>query len=907
MRRGAYFLAVPAALVIVESPAKANTIARHLGSDYVVESSIGHVRDLPQNAADVPKAHKDKPWARLGIDVEHGFKPLYVVSPDKRKQITKLKKLLAGADVLYLATDEDREGEAIAWHLQQVLKPPKRMEVKRMVFHEITAPAIRAAIENPRDVDRRLVDSQEARRILDRLYGYEVSPVLWKKVQPRLSAGRVQSVATRIVVERERARMAFVAAEYWSLTATFAVAGDAAAGDPSEFDAALVAVDGRPVATGASFDRGGKLKNDATVRLDEAAARGLIAALADTSFTVRSVEKKPYRRRPAAPFMTSTLQQEASRKLRMSATVAMRTAQSLYEKGFITYMRTDSTTLSSAAHGAARDTIRERYGDQYLPPSPRRYASRVKNAQEAHEAIRPAGNRFRPPEEVSRTLPRQEAALYDLIWKRTVASQMTDTVGSTVHVRVGGTAGDGREAEFAAAGTTITHYGFRRVYSEGADDDRGANDRRPDSDSERQLPAVAEGDAVDARAIEPAGHATQPPARFTEASLVRQLETLGVGRPSTYATIMTTIQDRGYVWKKGTALVPTFTAFSVVNLLERHFSDLVDYAFTARMEDDLDNIATGDEEVLPWLRRFYFGVDGNGDPGLKAMVSDRLGEIDARAVNSVVIGGSEGDDAGDGIVVRVGRYGTYLQRGEARANVPAEIAPDELTLERALELIQAPSDDRVLGADPDSGLPVIARAGRFGPYVQVGEADGTAKEKPKTASLLASMSLDTVTLDEALKVLSLPRVVGTAADGTPVTAQNGRYGPYIKKGNDNRTLESEELLFTITLEQCERILAQPKRRRSQAAKAPLKELGNDPATDRPMVIKEGRFGPYVTDGETNASLRTGDSVETITPERAAELLLLRRERGPAPKRRTAARRSGPAKRTTPARRRPPRK
>ena len=897
---------MPEALVIVESPAKANTIAGYLGSGYVVESSIGHVRDLPQSAADIPKQYKDQPWARLGIDVDHGFKPIYVVTPDKRKQITKLRKLLATADVLYLATDEDREGEAIAWHLLQVLKPPKRVDVKRMVFHEITAPAIRAAIEAPRDIDRRLVDSQEARRILDRLYGYEVSPVLWKKIQPRLSAGRVQSVATRIVVERERERMAFVAAEYWSLTATFAGAGEVAAEGPREFDAALVGVDERPVATGASFDRSGRLKNDATIRLDEAAARTLAAALADTPFTVRSVEKKPYRRRPAAPFMTSTLQQEASRKLRMPATVAMRTAQSLYEKGFITYMRTDSTTLSDAAYGAARDIIRDRYGDPYLPPTPRRYTKKVKNAQEAHEAIRPAGDRFRLPDEVARMAPRQEAALYDLIWKRTVASQMTDTVGSTVHVRVGGTASDGRDAEFAAAGTTITHYGFRRVYSEGTDEERRATDARPDGDQERQLPALAEGEAVDARAIEPAGHATQPPARFTEASLVRQLENLGVGRPSTYATIMTTIQDRGYVWKKGTALVPTFTAFSVVNLLERHFSDLVDYAFTARMEDELDNIATGDEDVRPWLSRFYFGADANGDPGLKTMVSDRLGEIDARAVNSVVIGGgrdSDGDGDGGGIVVRVGRYGTYLQRGEARANVPTEIAPDELTLERALELIQTPNDDRVLGADPDSGLPVIARAGRFGPYVQVGEADGTAKEKPKTASLLTSMSLETVTLDDALKVLSLPRVVGTAADGIPVTVQNGRYGPYIKKGDDNRTLDSEELLFTITLEECERILAQPKRRRSQAAKGPLKELGKDPATDRPMVIKEGRFGPYVTDGETNASLRTGDSVETITPERAAELLVLRRERGPAPKRRSPAKRPGTTKRATPTRRR----
>ena len=906
MPHGSYFLHVPEALVIVESPAKANTIAGYLGAGYVVESSIGHVRDLPESAADIPKQYKDQPWARLGIDVDHGFKPLYVVTPDKRRQITKLRKLLAKADVLYLATDEDREGEAIAWHLQQVLKPPKRVDVKRMVFHEITAPAIRAAIEAPRDIDRRLVDSQEARRILDRLYGYEVSPVLWKKIQPRLSAGRVQSVATRIVVERERERMAFVAAEYWSLTATFAVAGAAAASGPREFDAALVGIDERPVATGASFDRAGRLKNEATVRLDEAAARTLIAALADTSFTVRSVEKKPYRRRPAAPFMTSTLQQEASRKLRMSATVAMRTAQSLYEKGFITYMRTDSTTLSDAAYGAARDIIRDRYGDPYLPPAPRRYAKKVKNAQEAHEAIRPAGDRFRLPDEVARVAPRQEAALYDLIWKRTVASQMTDTVGSTVHVRVGGTASDGRDAEFAAAGTTITHYGFRRVYSEGTDEERRATDARPDGDQVRQLPVLAEGEAVDARAIEPAGHATQPPARFTEASLVRQMETLGVGRPSTYATIMTTIQDRGYVWKKGTALIPTFTAFSVVNLLERHFSDLVDYAFTARMEDELDNIATGDEEVRPWLSRFYFGAGKNDDPGLKTMVSERLGDIDARAVNSVVIGGgrdSAGDGDDDGVVVRVGRYGTYLQRGEARANVPTEIAPDELTLERALELIQTPNDDRVLGADPDSGLPVIARAGRFGPYVQVGEADGTAKEKPKTASLLASMSLDTVTLDQALKVLSLPRAIGTAADGTPVSAHNGRYGPYIKKGNDNRTLDSEELLFTITLEQCERILAQPKRRRSQAAKAPLKELGPDPATDRPMVVKEGRFGPYVTDGETNASLRTGDSVDTITPERAAELLVLRRERGPAPKRRTATRRTATGKRATSTRRR----
>ena len=897
--RGSYFLLVSAALVIVESPAKANTIAGYLGSDYVVESSIGHIRDLPQNAADVPKAYKDRSWARLGIDVDHGFKPLYVVSPDKRQQIRKLKGLLAKAEVLYLATDEDREGEAIAWHLQQVLKPAKRIEVKRMVFHEITAPAIQAAIAEPRDIDRRLVDSQEARRILDRLYGYEVSPVLWKKVQPRLSAGRVQSVATRIVVERERERMAFVGAEYWSLTATFSVAGEAAAGDPRDFTAALVSVADQQVATGSSFNRAGQLKRSDTVRLDEAAARGLVTGLAETRFAVRSVDKKPYRRRPAAPFMTSTLQQEAGRKLRMSATVAMRTAQSLYEKGYITYMRTDSTTLSSTAHRAARDIIRQRFGDSYLPPAPRRYTKKVKNAQEAHEAIRPAGNRFRPPEEVRGALGRGEAALYELIWKRTVASQMTDAVGSTVHLRVGGTAADGRDTEFAAAGTTISNYGFRRVYSEGTDEESGAT--RPDGDDERRLPALAAGDGLNADKLEPAGHATLPPARFTEASLVRRMEALGVGRPSTYATVMTTIQDRGYVWKKGTAMVPTFTAFSVISLLEQHFPDLVDYAFTARMEDDLDNIATGDEQVLPWLSRFYFGAEAGAAPGLKAMVSDRLGTIDARAVNSVAIGS---DTNGAGVVVRVGRYGTFLERGEQRASIPTEIAPDELTIERALELIQAPNDDRVLGQDPATGLPVIARAGRFGPYVQVGEATGGTKEKPRTASLFAGMSLDTVTLEDALKLLSLPRLIGNdPADGKPITAHYGRYGPYIKKDTDNRTLESEDLVFTINLEQCVQILAQPKRRRTQAAKPPLRELGPDPTTARPMVIKEGRWGPYVTDGETNASLRTGDTVEQITVERAAELLLLRRERGPAPKRRTATKRTATTKRAASTKRR----
>ena len=903
------------ALVIVESPAKANTIARFLGSGFVVESSIGHIRDLPRSAADVPARYKQQPWARLGIDVDNGFKPLYVVPPDKRRQIRKLKDLLAKAEVLYLATDEDREGEAIAWHLYQELKPPKGMDVKRMVFHEITRPAIEAAIAEPRDIDRRLVDAQEARRILDRLYGYEVSPVLWKKVQPRLSAGRVQSVATRIAVERERQRMAFVVARYWSLTATFGVTTPVDADAPRDFTAGLATLDGKPVATGSSFTQAGELKRPNTVHLDESAARTLAEGLQETEFRVRSVERKPYRRRPAAPFMTSTFQQEAGRKLRMSATAAMRVAQSLYEKGYITYMRTDSTTLSQAALNAARDAIAQRFGADYLPDSPRRYAKKVKNAQEAHEAIRPAGDRFRTPEELRGSLSRDEARAYELIWKRTVASQMTDAIGSTVQVRVAGAAADGRDAEFTAAGTTISHYGFRRVYSEGTDAEGGAA-ARASGDTERPLPAVADGDRLGLEGLEPAGHETSPPARYTEASLVKRLEELGVGRPSTYASIMNTIQDRGYVWKRGTALVPTFTAFSVVRLLEQHFSDLVDYTFTARMEDELDNIATGDEEVQPWLRRFYFGAEvpapadqgasNGGDsggaaaepeaPGLKAMVSDRLGLIDAREVNSVAIGT---DGSGAGIVARVGRFGPYVERGPQRATIPGEIPPDELTVEAALELIDKPDDDRVLGEDPDTGLPVIARAGRFGPYVQVGTAEDTGKKKPKTASLLRSMTLDGIELGDALKLLTLPRTVGTdPADGTPITAQNGRYGPYIQKGSDSRTLESEELMFTITLDECLAILAQPKgRRRQAAAQPPLRELGADPATGQPMVIKEGRWGPYVTDGQTNASLRTGDAVETITPERAAELLQLRRERGPA--KRPARRKSATSsKRTT---------
>jgi DNA topoisomerase-1 len=852
---------VPKPLVIVESPAKARTIAGFLGGDYVVESSIGHVRDLPRAAADVPPSYKGEPWARLGVDVDNGFKPLYVVAREKKDQVAKLKSLVKEASEVLLATDEDREGESIAWHLLEVLNP--RVPVRRMVFHEITRPAIERAIAEPRDLDRRLVDAQETRRILDRLYGYEVSPVLWKKVMPRLSAGRVQSVAVRMVVDRERARMRFRSASYWDLEGTFAARPS---GDP--FGATLVAVDGTRLAVGRDFGESGELNKPGLLVLDETAATTLAGELRGTEAAVRSVERKPYRRRPAAPFMTSTLQQEAGRKLRMSAAAAMRAAQTLYEGGYITYMRTDSTTLSDSALTAARRLIAERYGQEYLPAEPRRYNKKVKNAQEAHEAIRPAGDVFRTPDDVAREVGPAEGRLYELVWQRTVASQMADAVGETVTLRLAATARSGREAEFATSGTVITFPGYQRAYVEGRDE--GTAD--DDESAERRLPALQEGDRLDLTDCEPRGHETSPPPRYTEASLVKALEEAGVGRPSTYASIIGTVQDRGYVWKKGTALVPSFTAFAVVTLLERHFPELVDYAFTARMEDDLDEIAGGSEEMVPWLTRFYFGH--NGDAGLKSLVSEHLDEIDARDVNSIYLGP---DPEGTDVVARVGRYGPYLQRGEETARIPEDLAPDELTVERALELLEAPSGDRTLGTDQESGLPVIARAGRFGPYVQLGEA-GDGAERPRTASLLSTMDLGTVTLDDALRLLSLPRVVGVdPADGQEIAAMNGRYGPYIKKGDDTRSLDSEEQLFTVDLDAALRLFAEPKRRRGQrASTAPLRELGADPASGQPVVVKEGRFGPYVTDGETNASLRKGDTVEAITIERAAELLEDRR-------------------------------
>lgn len=871
------------ALVIVESPAKAKKIQEYLGSDFTVESSIGHIRDLPRNAADVPKAFKGESWARTGIDVDNGFKPLYVENRDKKDHIRLLKNLLKDADELYLATDEDREGEAIAWHLIEVLNPT--VPVKRMVFHEITSSAIQAAVESPRELDRKMVDAQEARRILDRLYGYEVSPVLWKKVMPQLSAGRVQSVATRIVVERERERMAFIEASYWDVKGMFAAAdGD----DQREFSAALNTIDGVRLASGRDFGDDGRLARDDVAVLDEAGAQALVGALDGVPYEVRSRETKPYRRRPAAPFITSTYQQEAGRKLGMSAQMAMRAAQGLYEKGYITYMRTDSTTLSDTALQAARSMISERYGASYLPDAPRHYATKSKNAQEAHEAIRPAGDAFRLPADVAKEVPQSEARAYELIWQRTVASQMTDCTGETVTLKLGAATTDGRDVEFSATGTVIAHTGFREVYEETRVQERGDEE---DAD-ERRLPPLAEGDAARAAGpLEFEGHTTSPPSRYTEASLVKRLEELGVGRPSTYASIIGTIQDRGYVWKKGSALVPSFTAFSVVNVMEGHFPNLVDYAFTAKMEDDLDKIATGTEEAEPWLTRFYFGEGDGGEPGLKEKVSTRLPDIDARMVNTIPLGMSE---EGKPVVARVGRYGPYVQLGDGEnaddnqtASIPDDIPPDELTLDKAMEYLSMPKEGRILGVHPEHGLEIYAKAGRFGPYVQVGtfeDWEERGEEKPPTGSLFSTMALETVTMDEALQILSLPRTVGAHPEsGEVITVQNGRYGPYLKMGSDSRSLETEAQLLTITLEECLAILAQPKRRRGQTVKPPLREMGEDPESGKPMIVKDGRFGPYVTDGEYNASLRKGDTVEELTIERAAELLADRRAKGPAKK------------------------
>ena len=950
-------------LVIVESPNKVRSIAGYLGPEFDVEASVGHIRDLPQ-PSELPATMKKGPYGKFAVDVEDDFTPYYVVNPDKKKTVAQLKKALKEADELYLATDDDREGEAIAWHLQQVLKP--KVPVRRMVFTEITREAVTRALDNTRELDIHLVDAQETRRILDRLVGYEVSPVLWRKVRAGLSAGRVQSVATRLVVERERERMAFRSASYWGVEATFSTvlsAVDVTARQEASFIARLVTLDGRRVATGRDFNDDGQLRPAAlkasAVHLHQVGATAVAEAIGRGEPRVVGVEDKPYKRRPAAPFTTSTLQQEASRKLRMNPRETMRVAQGLYENGFITYMRTDSTVLSGQAVAAARAQVAELYGAEYVPAKPRIYAAKSKGAQEAHEAIRPAGDHFRTPAQVSDQLAGAQFRLYELIWKRTVASQMADAVGSTATVRVevplkpaGGVSRDAgltfSTAGFTASGTVITFRGFLAAYEEGRDAERyesesagstgstgstGAGGKAgAKSDKDVRLPAMSAGDDLSALSAEASGHETTPPPRYTEASLVKALEEREIGRPSTYAATMSTISDRGYVEHRGQALVPTWLAFAVTRLLEENFTELVDYDFTASMEADLDRIAAGQEDRIDWLTRFYFGqgsqalavgpadaVQADVEQGLKALV-ENLGEIDARAVNSIEIG--------EGITLRVGRYGPYLEDDEGkRANVPADVAPDELTVAKARELFERAADDgRELGVDPATGHTIIAKDGRYGPYVTEvlpepseeaastesaasGEKTGktgkttrttrakkAAKPKPRTASLLKTMTLATVTLEQALDLLSLPRIVGQDAEGVDITAQNGRYGPYLKKGTDSRSLETEEQIFTVTLEQALELFAQPKRRRGQAAaRGPLRELGEDPESGRPVVIKDGRFGPYFTDGETNVTLRRGDDPATVTPERAYELLAEKRAKGPAKKRTT---RKTAAKKTT---------
>ena len=854
-------------LVIVESPAKAKTIASFLGSDFTVEASVGHIRDLPSKG--------------LSIDIDNDFKTDYEVNPEKKDVIKRLKALLKDADELYLATDEDREGEAIAWHLKEVLKP--KIPTKRMVFHEITRQAIQDAIDNSRDIDYNRVDAQETRRIVDRLYGYPVSKVMWQKVNRGLSAGRVQSPAVRLVVERERERIAFVPADYWDLTAAFPT-------DPN-FTSKLVELDGKRIAQGRNFGQDGRVQGDDIVVVDEARATQLKSGLDGADFAVRSVEEKPWRSRPKPPFMTSTLQQEGGRKLRMSASQVMRVAQGLYERGYITYMRTDSTTLSETALKAARAQVLQLYGQDYLPDAPRTYDRKKKNAQEAHEAIRPAGETFRTPDDLKGELNRQDLALYDLIWKRTIASQMEDAVGRTISVRLGATAEDGTDCEFSASGRVITFQGYLKAYVESNDD---ADEK--DDDEESILPPLEVGQALPNPDLAADGHTTSPPARYTEASLVKRLEELDIGRPSTYASIMNTIQDRGYVFKKGNALVPTWTAFAVVNVLEEQFGEYVDYAFTAKMEDELDLIAAGEQERVPWLREFWFGAEQT--PGLSELVDTAGEKVDAAEVNTFLLGA---DENGEPVVAKPGRYGPYVKRGEDTAGIPEGLPPDELTLDKALELLAAPKGDEPIGQHPDTGLPVYVKSGRYGPYVQHGDMDNPphGMEKPQMESLFSTMTPERVTLEEALQLLTLPRIVGDDPEtGLPILARNGRYGPYISKGDekgaDARSLDNEERIFTVTMEEAQALFAQPKRRRGQAApKPPLRELGVDPVSERPMVVKEGRFGPYVTDGETNASLRKGDLVEEITPERASELLQVRRET--APKKKKAAKKKAGAK------------
>ncbi|MDO5035180.1 MAG: type I DNA topoisomerase [Actinomycetaceae bacterium] len=891
-------------LVIVESPAKAKTIANYLGPDFTVLASVGHIRDLPQ-PSELPADKKKGPLGKFAVDIENDFAPYYMVNPDKKKTVTELRRALKEADELYLATDEDREGEAIAWHLLEVLKP--KVPVKRMVFNEITKDAVTAALANTREVDTRLVDAQETRRILDRLVGYEVSPVLWRKVNRGLSAGRVQSVATRLVVDRERERMAHVSASYWDIEVGFAA--------DDKFAAKVSHVDGLRVAQGRDFADNGELKKPLEVlHLNEEAARKLaseLEALGERGASVLKVEQKPYKRRPAAPFTTSTLQQEAGRKLRWNSRDTMRTAQSLYENGYITYMRTDSTALSKEALTAAREQAREMFGADFVPSSPRIYAKKAKGAQEAHEAIRPAGNHFRSPKELRGKLSSAELELYDLIWKRTIASQMTDATGTTDTLRIGmhtaamdevGPLASGEhDVTASVSGTVITHQGFLAAYEEGRD----ASQYDRDAQGDQRLPKLSAGEPVDVVSATPEGHETTPPPRYTEASLVKALEERGIGRPSTYAATISVITDRGYVTKRGQALVPSWVAFSVTRLLEEHFGNLVDYDFTATMEQDLDHIASGEQNSVAWLKSFYLG-EGKDAPqvsddgkGLRHQV-ESLGEIDARAVNSMDLGG--------GVTLRVGRYGPYLERDdETRANIPPEVAPDELSPEKVEELFkEAENDGRVLGTNPKNGREIQALKGRYGPYVsevisEEEQAGSKTKIKPATASLFKSMDLATISLEEALKLLSLPREVGKDGEGVAITAQNGRFGPYIKRGSDSRSLETEEQIFSITLAEALELLAQPKTRGRRAAKPPLREFGLDPVSEKKVTVKDGRWGPYITDGTTNISVPKNESIEGLTEERAFELLAEKRAKGPAKRtttRKTTTRKTAAKKTTT---------
>ena len=860
-------------LVIVESPAKARKIGGFLGDDYVVEASVGHIRDLPQRAADIPKEFKKIAWAKEGVNIEEGFEPLYVINPDKKAKVSELKALMKDADELILATDEDREGEAIAWHLIEVLRP--KIPIRRMVFHEITKEAIQKAAEETRDLDYRLVDAQETRRVLDRLYGYRLSPVLWKKVMPRISAGRVQSVATRLIVERERERMAFISSKWWDLTAQC----------EAGFNARLLSLDDKRVAATNDFDANGGLKEKSLANillLDEAGANELVQSLTGKSLTVKSTEESPRTERPKAPFTTSTMQQDAGSRLGWGAQLTMRVAQRLYENGYITYMRTDSVTLSKSAIDSARNSAKALYGADYIPATPRVYEGKSKNAQEAHEAIRPAGETFRTPGELAPELSRDEFSLYDLIWKRTIASQMSDAKKMQMRVDFDVETKTGNAAIFRANGSVITFPGFLAAYEEIVDE-KATDDEAAESD--KRLPPMAVGDSIKVSNYICEGHETKPPARYTEPTLVKKLEELGIGRPSTFASIMSTIQDRGYVSKRGRALVPTFLAFSVTGLLEQHFGKLVDYEFTASMEEDLDRIANGEEDRVTWLTKFFFGTDGN--PGLEALAAD-LGAIDAQQINTMKMG--------EDIEIRVGRYGAYIQKGigddRKFANIPETMAPDELTLQVAIDLLAQPSGERELGVHPETNFPLLAKSGRFGPYVtevfpepemvvdkKTGELKKPRKKKdapkPKTASLLSTMTLDTITIDDALKLMSLPRTLGDYEE-VPITVQNGRYGPYMTHGTDSRTLTTEDQLFAITLDEAIELYKQPKVRRRGVAKPPLKDLGIDPTSQKPVLVKDGRFGIYITDGETNATLRRGDTVEFLTLERGLELLAGRR-------------------------------